>query len=198
MTGVAANRYPVGTLVKSVPSRNAIRAELERARLEFHDLVQGSSPDDLARPSAGTRWTNRQLLFHMLFGYLITRNLRIVIKVVSRLPSTAQRGFAWTLNAGTRPFDWINYWGSRAGGTLISPERMTRWCDAIIGSLHRQLAAESDSALERTMAFPTEWDPYFAERMSLGDVYHYATVHFDHHRRQLTLTGKPGPAREAE
>ncbi|MDT5255639.1 MAG: hypothetical protein QOD10_719 [Mycobacterium sp.] len=37
------------------------------------------------------------------------------------------------------------------------------------------------------MRFPTRWDPYFAERMSLADVYHYATVHFDHHRRQLTI-----------
>jgi hypothetical protein len=38
------------------------------------------------------------------------------------------------------------------------------------------------------MTFPTHWDPYFTERMTLRDVYHYATRHFDHHRRQLTLT----------
>ena len=37
------------------------------------------------------------------------------------------------------------------------------------------------------MAFPTCWDPYFAPRMSLADVYHYATLHFGHHERQLTL-----------
>jgi hypothetical protein len=37
------------------------------------------------------------------------------------------------------------------------------------------------------MSFPVRWDPYFADRMSLADVYHYPTLHFDHHRRQLTL-----------
>jgi hypothetical protein len=37
------------------------------------------------------------------------------------------------------------------------------------------------------MTFPVRWDPYSTDRMSLADVYHYAPLHFDHHRRQLTL-----------
>ena len=37
------------------------------------------------------------------------------------------------------------------------------------------------------MHFPTTWDPYFQPTMSVLDVYHFATQHFDHHRRQLTL-----------
>ena len=37
------------------------------------------------------------------------------------------------------------------------------------------------------MHFPTAWDPYFKPTMSVLDVYHFATEHFDHHRRQLTL-----------
>jgi hypothetical protein len=50
--------------------------------------------------------------------------------------------------------------------------------------------AESDAALRQTMSFPVRWDPYFAQRMSLADLYHYATLHFDHHRRQLALADK--------
>lgn len=38
------------------------------------------------------------------------------------------------------------------------------------------------------MAAPASWDPYFTERMNLAQLYHYATLHFDHHRRRLTLT----------
>jgi hypothetical protein len=37
------------------------------------------------------------------------------------------------------------------------------------------------------MRFPTRWDPFFTDVMTLTDVYHYATQHFDFHRRQLTL-----------
>jgi hypothetical protein len=36
------------------------------------------------------------------------------------------------------------------------------------------------------MHFPTRWDPYFRDFMTLADVYHYPTEHFDHHDRQLS------------
>ena len=174
-------------MVESPPSRSQIHAEMERARREFHSLMDRSTPDALARPSNGTCWTNRQLLFHMLFGYLVTRNLRIIVKCVARLPLPVQAGFARLLDAATRPFDQINYLGSCAGGRVLTSARMGRWCDRVIDSLHRHLDADSNAALRRSMSFPVRWDPYFADRMSLADVYHYATLHFDHHRRQLTL-----------
>jgi hypothetical protein len=164
---------------------------MERARVEFRDLVERATVADLRRRSNGTRWTNQELLFHMLFGYLITRNLRLIVKLVARLPIGFQSGFAAVLNAVTRPFHQINYWGSRAAGRCIRPTRMPGWLDRVIVSLHGQLDAEADEVLKRSMAFPTRWDPYFAERMTLADVYHYATQHFDHHRRQLTLSDRP-------
>jgi hypothetical protein len=173
------------------PSRAAIHAEMEQARRDFHQLLEQSTPEGLARRSSGTRWTNRQLLFHMMFGYLITRNLRIVVKIVTRAPLPVQRGFAGLLDAATRPFHHVNYLGSCAGARVVTDARLGRWCDRVLDSLHRHLDADSDAALARSMAFPVRWDPYFTPRMSLGDVYHYATVHYAHHRRQLTLHDAP-------
>ncbi|HEV7204893.1 MAG TPA: DinB family protein [Jatrophihabitans sp.] len=173
-------------MVPPAPDVDAIHVELERARTEFHELVQAGTPADLARQSSGTRWSNRELLFHMLFGYLITRNLRVIVKIVSRLPERAQHWFAAALDAAVRPFHHINYWGSRAGGRILTPAQMAGWMDRVVGSLHRHLEREGPATLQRSMAFPTGWDPYFSERMSLAEVYHYATLHFDHHRRQLT------------
>jgi hypothetical protein len=59
--------------------------------------------------------------------------------------------------------------------------------DAVIVSLCRRLERESTLDMERGMAFPVRWDPFFKPFMTLGDVYHYPTQHFDFHRRQLTL-----------
>jgi len=126
----------------------------------------------------------------MLFGYLITRNLRLVVKIVTRVPVPAQRGFARLLDSATRPFHHVNYWGSRVGGRVVRGERLDTWFSKVIDSLHRRLGAESDAALQRRMFFPVRWDPYFTEQMTLADVYHCATVHFDHHRRQLTLADR--------
>jgi len=37
------------------------------------------------------------------------------------------------------------------------------------------------------MYYPTSWDPFFAEYMTLAQIYHYPTQHFRYHQRQLTL-----------
>ena len=179
--------------VSELPTRDAVHVELERARKEFGKLIEQSSAADLARPSSGTRWTNRELLFHMLFGYLITRNLRYVVKVMARAPRRVQNGFAAALDSSTRPFDWINYWGARLGAVIVSPTRMIRWADRVIGSLNRTLDTQTEAALQRGMVFPTRWDPHFKSRMTMLDVYHYATMHFEHHRRQLTLADRREP-----
>ena len=42
------------------------------------------------------------------------------------------------------------------------------------------------------MSFPTRWDPFFTPTMTLAEVYHYPTQHFDFHRGQLS--GSLAPA----
>jgi hypothetical protein len=165
-------------------TRIEISDEMRRAQADFHQLVHAASDQDLQRASDGTRWTNRQLLYHVVFGYVIVRTLLPLVRAFGRLGHSG--GFAATLNAGRRPFHLINYWGSCAGG-LLTPRAMTALLDRTINALDRSLAAETEPGLALTMHFPTTWDPYFKPTMSVLDVYHFGTQHFDHHRRQLTL-----------
>lgn len=165
--------------------RAEIHAEMERAQRTFHELASRASAEDLRRPSDGTRWTNRQLLFHMVFGYLIVRALMPLVRRLGRLGLS--RGFAATLDACRSPFHLINYLGSVAGGRILTPRAMTGLLDRSMRALHRNLDHETARTLTLTMHFPTDWDPYFQSTMSVSDVYHYGTQHFDHHRQQLTL-----------
>ena len=48
--------------------RAAVRAEMEQASHDFRQLISDATPEELRRPSDGTKWINQQLLFHMLFG----------------------------------------------------------------------------------------------------------------------------------
>jgi hypothetical protein len=170
--------------------RIAVHDELEQARAVFHALVSGATPAELRRRSAGTRWTNQQLLFHMLFGYLIVRTLVGLVRTFGRLPDRFSRVFARVLSAGTRPFHVVNYLGSCGGALVFRGPRLIAKCDRVVASLHRRLDRETDQALASVMHFPQPWDPYFADRMRLFDVYRYGTQHFDHHRRQLTLENR--------
>lgn len=162
-----------------------IQVEMERSRTSFHELAEQLSVDDLRRRSLGTRWTNRQLLFHLVFGYLIVRTLLPLVRTLGRLGWS--RRFAATLNAARRPFHLINYLGSAAAGRILTVPTMTALLDRTIRALQRRLEAESGSSLALTMRFPPARDPYFRETMSVLDLYHYGTQHFDHHRRQLAL-----------
>jgi hypothetical protein len=167
--------------------RAALHHELDEAQATFHRLASSATAADLRRPSNGTRWTNKQLLFHMLLGYLILRALRLLVLVFGRLPGGASRAWARLLNAATRPFDAVNYLGSRFAGNTLSPRQMTALFDRTIAALHRRLDAESAADLARGMHYPTRWDPFFTDYMTLADVYHFATQHFEFHRHQLTL-----------
>lgn len=167
--------------------REVVHQELEDASKTFHQLIAAATESDLRRRSSGTRWTNKQLLFHMLLGYLILRALTMLVRLFGRLPDGVSRTYARLLNSATTPFDTINYLGSRLGGTTLTTRRMEIMFDRVIAKLHRRLDAETDADLARGMHYPTRWDPFFTDYMTLADVYRFPTRHFHFHRHQLSF-----------
>ena len=168
--------------------RGAIAADMERARSDFHHLLHLVGNDEWNEPTSGTNWNNEQLLFHMVFGYMVVQRLLILVRAFGRLPNWASRGFAGILNAATPIFDVINYYGTNLAAFVYNRKRMAAKLDRVIDALQRSLAREDPQALLRGMHFPNRWDPYFPDYMTLSDVYRYPGKHYDHHRRQLTLT----------
>ncbi|WP_068269418.1 DinB family protein [Aldersonia kunmingensis] len=167
--------------------RTAIAREFERARTRFHQLLEEATDESLSRPSAGTRWTNEQLLFHMLFGYMVVEALVVMVRVIGRLPARFGRIFARMLDAATGPFNVVNFYGSCAAALVFNRRRMGAKLDRVIARLTRRLQLESETDLARGMYYPIHWDPFFTDYMTLADIYRYPTQHFDFHERQLTL-----------
>ena len=163
-----------------------IDADLEWVAADFHELLDTATPAELRAPTDGTKWTNGQLLFHMLFGFLLVRALLVLVKVFGRLPDTVSRVFAAALNAGTRPFHVVNFLCALPGGRVLRGQAMGRLMDRVIGHLRGGLGGESARSLALAMHFPIRWDPYFKDVMSVADLYDYPTKHYEHHRRQLT------------
>jgi hypothetical protein len=172
--------------------RRDIVAEMERARFDFHELLDTATSAELRRPSRGTKWTNEQLLFHMLFGYLVVRALLVLVRAFARAPRGVSRGFAGALNAATRPFHVVNYVGSLGGARVLGHAGMERLLDRVITQLENGLTHATEAQLARGMHFPVGWDPYFQDYMTVAEIYHFATQHYDHHRRQLTLSRAQG------
>ena len=146
---------------------------LLRAAVPYSDW-----PDDVL---AKTPW-------RVLFGYLVVRALLWLVRGFSLLPSSWSRRFASALDAVTRPFHVVNYLGSLGGARVLGHAGMERAMDRVTASLVHTLEHSSEKQLERGMHFPVGWDPYFRDFMTLQDVLHYGTQHYEHHRRQLTLS----------
>lgn len=170
--------------------RRVVCDEMEQARKTFHGLLDSARDTDLRLPSNGTRWNNEELLFHMLFGYLVVRALLLLMRLFGRLPDGFSMLFARVLNAASKPFHVINYLASCAGARVFGRARMSREFDRVIDALQRCLQHESGTELRRGMHYPTSWDPFFKDYMTLADLYRYPTQHFDFHRRQLTPNEK--------
>lgn len=172
-------------------TKTEILAGYSRASHDLDAWLKNAGDADLRRRSNGTRWTNEELLFHMVFGYMVVRALLPLVHVISRLPEPAGKAFAAVLNAGTQPFDVVNYWGSRAAALVYNKQRMRCKLDKTISAISRRLERESFKSLARTMPFPDRWDPFFMPTMTLTDVYAYPTLHFDFHARQLSPSQPP-------
>lgn len=172
-------------------TQEEILAGYRRARTDLDAWLTDATTADLHRKSNGTKWTNEELLFHMVFGYMIVRALLPLVHLISMLPAPVGRGFSAILNAGTRPFDVINYWGSRSAALYYNHRRMSRKLETTINAITRRLERENSRSLGRSMPFPDRWDPFFAPTMTIEDVYGYPTKHFDFHARQLDLN-RPG------
>lgn len=171
--------------------RRAVLADYRRNCAELEARLDAAPPAVLRRRSTGTRWTNEELLFHMVFGYLIVLALLPLVRAFGRLPPPFSRGFAALLNAGTVPFDVVNYWGSKGGARVFNRRRMAAKLRRVTRSLERRLGQETEAGLSRRMFFPTRWDPFFKESMSLADVYAYPVAHFDFHAAQLSPGLRP-------
>ena len=166
----------------------SIADEMRQTRGDFRRLVDEASVAELRMGSNGTRWTNDQLLFHMLFGYLVVRTLLWLVRGFARLPDGVSVRFAGALDSATGPFHVVNYLGSLGGARVLGHGGMERVMDTVTASLIRTVTTSSEAQLSRGMHFPVGWDPYFRDYMTVADVLHYATQHYQHHRRQLTLT----------
>ena len=145
-TGRAGRTNGVQATGEGLMDAIEVSHELRRAQAEFHALAHTASADDLARRSSGTRWTNRQLLFHM-------------VPRLSRRPHPDAAGARPGL---TRARPRIRRHPERRAPPL--PRRQLRRGPASVGEIlsTRAMAALLDRtvrALQRSLAAETETEP---------------------------------------
>jgi hypothetical protein len=129
---------------RSPMDRGAIVADLVACRHDLHHLLAAATPARLRGGTAGTRWSDQKLLFHMVFGFLIARRLLPLV----RLMWIRRRGVgrARLLDAGQVPFHAVNHVGSCGGALVFQRTRLAWLGDRTIDALILSLEGARDAA----------------------------------------------------
>jgi hypothetical protein len=165
--------------------KDSIQTELDTAHVTFHTLLDSMTEADMHRQSLNPGWTNGEIMAHMTFGFIIVNVLMPMARLWGRLPRGSSKGFAWLLNAFTRPFNWVNALGARGQGRVFNHARIGKIFDRTLAALIRQVQSIREDEWGRGMYYPTRWDPDFDEFMTLEKLFHYSVVHFNFHMGQI-------------
>ena len=168
--------------------RAILRAELEAAREEFHAMVAGVSERGWNEPSHNPGWTNGQVLFHVLLGFILVLPLARLLVLFGHLPRVFGRAFAGMLDISAPLFHRINALGPRAGARILGRHGVLRRFDRVHRAILIRLDRVRPGQWALTMHYPTRWDPRFPSQMRLEDLFMYPVTHLRHHRRQLRAT----------
>jgi len=163
-----------------------IDEDLERAACEFHALLDSLPPGDWDKPSVNAAWTNGQLVYHMLFGFVLVPSLFWMIKFWSRLPAGYSRRFAQLLDFATPMFNRVNALGPRGQERVFGRERAGRIFDRVIASIRHKAATLPPERWGDGMHYPRRWDPTFGDFMTFEDLLRYPSLHFRNHLRHLS------------
>jgi DinB superfamily len=166
--------------------REHLRCDLEAARRDFHEMVASISEQWWAKPSHNPGWTNGQLIFHVLLGFILVLPLASILVFFGHLPAVCSRTFAEILNFLTPLFNRINAVGPRGGASLLGRAGLISKFDQVHGAILERLERVRPGDWALAMHYPTRWDPpRFKTPMRMEDLFRYPVDHLRHHRHEL-------------
>ena len=160
--------------------------EMESTSSTFHTLLDSLSDEDLRRKSNNPGWSNGEILFHMVFAFMILSALIPLVKFFGHLPKSYSKLFVGMLNSFTWFFNWINAVGARGGGRVYTSRNIGKKYDKVHNSILKKLASIKENEWQSGMYYPTRWDALFSEYMTLEKLFHYPVSHFQFHLKQIS------------
>ena len=155
-----------GEATATSPAREAIGAELESTRSQYHELLSSLSDEDWKKKSANPAWNVRQLMWHLAWagGF------------------TASGIEACRKGKGTNPPNWIadaaNTWITRIGSRGANRQSLGEKYDAA----HQKVLASLEGVQD------DEWQKsarVFNRDMTIEKTFQDMTEHFKEHEADI-------------
>ena len=167
--------------------KERIRKEIVKVREVYNKLLYSLTNADMAKKSKNAGWTNGEILFHILLGFIVVILLFPLVKMFARLPKSWSKKFANFLNFSTPVFNFLNALGARVGGKIFNKELLKKKFDWVIEGLLKKLSDMKENDWEMGMYAPNKWDSLFDEFMTLEKLFSYPVKHFNFHAKQIQV-----------
>ena len=158
------------TTQRETPDRAALRAELERTRREFHDLLASTPECEWKQERGNESWNVGQLLYHIAYTVGFTAD------GVQR--SRQGKGF----NPPSFLTNLLNEWSTKWGARTATRESIGRRYD----DAHAKIVAALDTVKE------DEWQKgatFFGRFLTVEGQFCSVAEHFKEHAPQIRRTG---------
>lgn len=152
-----------------VDLREQIRTEIESTRQDFHKLLDGIAPEDLAKPSSNPAWTIGEMLYHMS---LAPRNLPLDVTLI--------RHFKWVPKFPVGPFNRLNVYITRRGARNATKRSLAETYDEAHSRTLKALETVQTDEWQFGVEYPG-WDPMLSGHVTLEYLFHYIKRHFESH-----------------
>jgi hypothetical protein len=166
-----------------------IRTELEKSRAEFHATLNSMTLDTWNKQSRNPAWTNGEVMFHIMFAYMLIPRLWWILKFFTHLPKSYSKVFAAILTFFTPLYHFANKNGPRGGAKIYKLQKLGKKYDKVHKSILRKLNSMKPEDFELGMYYPQGWDKNnFKEYMTMEDLFLWSTLHFKYHfNRHLSI-----------
>ena len=148
--------------------REAIRAELEETRKNFHQLLDSLSNEDLRRKSINARWTIGELLVHVIYW----------LDYTPRIVEMLRKGTG-IRNVPVLLFDLANIWLTRFAARKVTVRSIGLRYDEAHDVTLRALDGVRDDEWGKSATFIK------GEVSTMESIFHSIRSHFEEHAVQI-------------
>ncbi|UCE00915.1 MAG: DinB family protein [Chloroflexota bacterium] len=168
-------RNPESTKNDLADNRDKLRAEIEKTRLAYHELLGEVAETDLTKPSLNPAWNIAEVLYHMT---LAPKNLPSDVRLIRRLK--------WVPKIPAGPFNRLNVYFTRRGARNATKESLAIEYDQAHQRTRKVLESVQDHEWQYSVHYP-DWDPLLSGKVNLERLFRYIKRHFDSHSADIRM-----------
>lgn len=161
-------------MTEQVSIRQVLKSELEMTRDEYHQLLMEIPINIYQKPTLNPAWNVAEVLFHMS---LAPRYISSDVVFIKR--------YSWIPKPPANLFHTLNNWLTKRGARGVTREILAAKYDDAHLRMMQSFESIDEDEWSKGANYPG-WDPLLSGFVTLERLFHYPSLHFNEHKKEIT------------